>query len=59
MDIDNYDYSKFDPYWILEYKTIYYFNQFKKSQKLKEELYKCLGENYIEGVAKIYFKNFA
>ncbi|MEC5173916.1 DUF4365 domain-containing protein [Chryseobacterium nepalense] len=58
MDIDNYDYSKFDPYWILEHKTIYYFNRFKKSQKLKEELYKCLNENYIEGVAKVYFKNF-
>lgn len=59
MDIDNYDYSKFDPYWILEYKTTHYFNRFRKSQKLKEELYKCLSENYIEGVAKIYFKNFA
>jgi hypothetical protein len=59
MDIDNYDYSNFDPYWILECKTIYYFERFRKSQKLKEELYKSLSENYIEGVAKIYFKNFA
>lgn len=58
MDIDNYDYSKFDPYWILEYKTVYYFDRFRKSQKLKDELHKCLNENYIEGVAKIYFQNF-
>jgi len=56
MDIDNYDYSKFNPYWILENQTVYYFNRFKKSQKLKEELSKCLKENYIEGVAKIYIE---
>jgi len=56
MDIDNYDYSKFDPYWILENQTVHYFNRFKKSQKLKEELSKCLKENYIEGVAKIYIE---
>ena len=56
MDIDNYDYSKFNPYWILEYRTIYYFQRFKKSQKLKEELSKSLNENYIECVAKIYFE---
>lgn len=56
MDIDNYDYSKFNLYWILEYRTIYYFQRFKKSQKLKEELSKSLNENYIESVAKIYFE---
>jgi len=56
MNIDGFDYSKFDPYWILEYRTIYYFERFKKSDILKKELAKCLKENYIEGVAKIYFK---
>ncbi|KFC19301.1 DUF4365 domain-containing protein [Chryseobacterium sp. FH1] len=56
MDIDNYDYSKFNPYWILENQTVHYFERFKKSQKLKEELSKCLKENYIEGVAKIYIE---
>lgn len=56
MNIDNYDYSKFNPYWILEYRTIYYFQRFKKSQRLKEELSKSLNENYIECVAKIYFE---
>ena len=57
LDIDNFDYSKFNPYWILEYRTTYYFNRFKKSQKLKEELSKSLKNNYIESVAKIYFEN--
>lgn len=55
MNIDSFDYSKFNPYWILEYRTIYYFERFKKSDILKKELAKCLKENYIEGVAKIYF----
>jgi hypothetical protein len=57
MDIDNFDYSKFDPYWILEYPTVYYFERFKKSKKLIAELSKSLKENYIEGVAKMYFEN--
>ncbi len=57
LDIENFDYSKFNPYWILEYRTIYYFNRFKKSKKLKEELSKSLKNNYIESVAKIYFEN--
>ena len=59
MDIDNYDYSKFNPYWILEYRTVYYFNRFKKSRKLKKELSRCLKENYIEGVAKIYIEELS
>ncbi|WP_433631522.1 DUF4365 domain-containing protein [Chryseobacterium cucumeris] len=58
MNIDNYDYSKFNPYWILENQTVHFFTRFKKSQKLKEELSKCLKENYIEGVAKIYIEEF-
>lgn len=57
LDIEDFDYSKFNPYWILKYQTIYYFNRFKKSQKLKDELSKCLRKNHIEGVAKIYFEH--
>ncbi|MBB4806991.1 hypothetical protein HNP38_002287 [Chryseobacterium defluvii] len=56
MDIDNYDYTKFNPFWVLKYRTKYYFERFKNSTKLKEELSKSLKENYIEGVAKIYFE---
>lgn len=56
IDIDNYDYVKFNPFWILKHRTEYYFNRFKKSRKLKEELSKSLKENYIEGIAKIYFE---
>ncbi|CEJ72037.1 hypothetical protein BN1195_04394 [Chryseobacterium oranimense G311] len=56
MDIDNYDYTKFNPYWILEHQTVHYFNRFKKSPKLKDEISKSLKENYVEGIAKIYIE---
>lgn len=57
MDIDDFDYTNFNSYWILEYQTIYYFERFKKSEKLKAELAKSLKENYIEGVGKIFLEN--
>jgi hypothetical protein len=53
MDIDGFDYSKFNSYWILHYKTDSYFKRYRKSEKLKSELIASLKENYIEGVAKI------
>lgn len=59
MDIDGFDYHNFDPYWIVEYRTIYYFKQFKKSKCLKQEILKTLKDNYSEGVAKIYFESIA
>lgn len=58
MNIDGFDYSKFDSYWILHYKTSSYFKVFKKSEKLKYELRKALKNRYIEGIAKILINNF-
>lgn len=59
LDIDNFDYSKFNPYWIMQFQSIYYINRFRKSIRLKEEVSKKINQNYIEGVAKLYFKIFA
>lgn len=53
MDIDGFDYSKFNSYWILHYKTDSYFKRYRKSEKLKSEIIASLKEKYIEGVAKI------
>ncbi|OUS02876.1 hypothetical protein A9Q86_02175 [Flavobacteriales bacterium 33_180_T64] len=58
MDIEGFDYLKFNHYWLLEYKTKYYFEEFKKHKKLKEEVKSALDKNYIEGVAKIYINHF-
>jgi hypothetical protein len=53
MDIDGFDYSGFNLYWVLHYKTEAYFKAFRKSQKLKSEIITGLKEKYIEGVANI------
>lgn len=58
MSIENYDYSKFNSYWILKSQTLYYKERFKKSERLRNEIAKSLKENYIEGLAKLYFKEF-
>lgn len=55
LNLENFDYSKFNSYWILEGYTEHYIKAFKKSNKLMEELKKSLKNDYIEGVAKIYF----
>lgn len=57
MNIDNYNYSKFQAYWILKSQTKYLKARFKKSKKLKLEIAKSLKIDYVEGVAKFYFKN--
>ena len=57
MDIDGFDYIKFKHYWVLEYQTIYYYDRFRKSEILKKEIVQALNSDYIEGVAKLYFKH--
>lgn len=58
MDLEGFDYSKFNHYWLIEYKTKFYFDEFKKHKKLKAEVKTALNKNYIEGVAKIYIYHF-
>ncbi|MFS4429398.1 hypothetical protein [Chryseobacterium sp. S90] len=55
-DLDNFDYKEFNSYWILRGRTKYFIEKFKNSKKLKEEIVKSLKNNYVEGVAKMYFK---
>lgn len=59
MNIDGFDYSKFNLYWILYYKTDFYQKAFGKSKKLQLEIISGLKENYIEGVAKILLNSFS
>lgn len=53
MNIDGFDYSKFNSYWILHYKTESYWKAFKKSDKLKSEIIASLKKKYIEGVVNV------
>lgn len=59
MNINEFDYSKFNIYWILYYKTEFYFKAFKKSEILKKQIALGLKDNYIEGVAKIYLNQLS
>ncbi|MDR6845935.1 DUF4365 domain-containing protein [Flavobacterium granuli] len=58
MNIEGFDYSKFNLYWILYFNTDFYRKAFGKSDKLKLEIIKALKENYIEGVAKIFLRTY-
>lgn len=57
LDIDGFDYTKFEPLWILEHQTKYYIERFKKSGKLKSEVQESLKRQYIEGVAQFYINH--
>ena len=59
MNINNFDYSEFNLYWILYYKTESYFKAFKKSEKLKSEIVLRLKDHYIEGIAKIFINKLS
>lgn len=59
MNLEGFDYSNFDVYWVLRHKTIDFFKAFSNSPKLKKAIESALKENYIEGVAKIYFNELS
>jgi hypothetical protein len=44
LDMDNFDYSRFDPEWVLSYQTSYYLKRMAKSNALKEALVSFLKE---------------
>lgn len=56
LNIDTFDYSKFNPYWILEYQTSIYFKKFKEIHELKEKIEESLNEKFMKGIAKVYIE---
>ncbi len=57
MNIDSFDYSKFNSFWVLEHQTIYYIEAMQESENLKKAIKNSLKDNYIEGVARFYIDN--
>jgi len=45
IDMDNFDYSKFDPDWVLNYQTIFYIRKMSQSVQLKKALVSFLKNN--------------
>lgn len=58
LNLGTFDYSKFNPFWLLEYKTVHYFNAFKKIPQIHLAIKKAMLERPLTGLAQIYFKYF-
>jgi len=59
LNLEKFNYSQFNPYWILMHKSIHYFQTFSRHAKIVAATQKSINENYNEGLAKVYFAHFA
>lgn len=57
MNLDSFDYSKFDTYWLVGVQTKYYIEALKASNVFKEIILNLLKENYDDVLAKFYHQN--
>lgn len=58
LDIDNYNYKDFNPYWLNEYSTSFYDNYFRRHKKLKEEVEKIINIKEDNRLTKIFHRVF-
>jgi hypothetical protein len=54
LDLENFDYAHFNPYWLLKYKTKYYFKEFRKVSTILKSLNAALRKKPNEGLSRIY-----
>lgn len=59
LNIENYNYHNFVPYWIDEYGTTHYDNYFKKYDNLKKEILKSINSNDDNRLRKIYHRIYS
>ncbi len=57
-DLENFNYDRFDPYWILEYKTSIYFKRFASVSKIKLKVKESLITKPNQGLTQIYLNYF-
>lgn len=55
LDLDNFDYSKFKVYWIIEYDTMYFNDRFRNCIKLRDILTAYLKTNKAPRIQEAYF----
>lgn len=58
MDLESFDYERFEPYWLLEWGAPAYYNKFKTIDKLKTKLEEYLAKNDHPTMSRIYFNYF-
>lgn len=59
LNLNSFDYSEFNPYWVLKHQSYHYFKTFSKIPQIVKATKKYINENYNEGLAKIYLYHFA
>ena len=55
LDLDHFDYSKFDMDWLTEYGTRFYYNHFRRSSVLKSKLRSMWEEDFDVKLRNIYY----
>jgi hypothetical protein len=55
LDMEHFDYSKFDPRWLKDYATYYYFREFRKHEVIKEKLTEYLNDKRDLQLERLYF----
>lgn len=59
LNIPDFNYSKFDPYWINIYHTDFYDSHFRKFDNLKKEIINAININDDNRLRKIYYRIYA
>ena len=57
LNMDDFDYSKFDPLWIIAYKTEIYMKKIFTNEKVKNHLKKWLRKSKHPYISELYFKH--
>ena len=58
LNLKSFDYTKFNPYWILEFRSIHYYERFKEIPAIHTEIKSYLKENKLDKLSEIYLKYF-
>ncbi len=54
MNLQTFDYSRFDPYWILYQPSEVFFNEFKKHPQIKQAIKKYLKQSNVARLSEVY-----
>jgi hypothetical protein len=55
LDMESFDYSKFDCRWLTEYGTAYYYKEFRKHPVIKAKLTAYLNKNADQELCRVFF----
>jgi hypothetical protein len=56
LDMESFNYKKFEPLWILEYQTVYYLRKIFKNKKVKEYLISFLKKTKHEHLSQLFIE---